>query len=66
MTTSRQARRRRRRHYQTLAHQHQHQRHRAQARVEPVHRVDDLYAKGVGWTAIVVLVLVAIVLAASL
>ena len=64
MTTSRQARRRRRRHYQTLAHQHQ--RHRAQARVEPVHRVDDLYAKGVGLTAIVLLVLVAIVLAASL
>jgi hypothetical protein len=64
MTTSRQARRRRRRYYQTLASEHQ--RNRVQARVEPVHGVDDLYAKRVAWMAIVVFVLVAIVLAATL
>jgi hypothetical protein len=33
---------------------------------QPAHRVDNGHAKGVAWTAIVVLVLVAIVLAASL
>jgi hypothetical protein len=64
MTTSRQARRRRRRYYQTLASEHQ--RNRVQARVEPVHRVDHLNAKRVASTAIVVLVIVAIVLAATL
>jgi hypothetical protein len=64
MTTARHARRRRRRYHQALAHEQR--RHRAQARVAPAHRSDDLYAKGIAWTAIVVLVLVALALAASL
>jgi hypothetical protein len=64
MTRARHARRRRRRYYEALAHEHR--RNRAQARVEPVDRVDDLYAKSVAWTAFAVLVLVAIVLAAIL
>lgn len=58
------ARRRRRRYHQARVCEQQ--RRRARARVEPVHRVDDLYAKGIAWTAIVVLVLVALALAASL
>jgi hypothetical protein len=64
MTTSRRARRRRRRYYQSLAHEHRPT--RAQARVEPIYRVDDLFAKGVACAAIVGLVLVAIVLATTL
>ena len=64
MATARHSPRRRRRYHQALIHEQR--RHRAQARVEPVHRVDDLYAKGIAWTAIVVFVLVAIALTASL
>ena len=64
MTTARQARRRRRRYYQALAQGQR--RHGTQSRAEPVHRVDDLYAKGIAWVAIVVLMIAAIALAASL
>ena len=62
--TARHSRRRRRRYHEALIHEQRRQ--RAKARVEPVRRVDHLYAKGMAWTAIVVLVLVAIALAASL
>jgi hypothetical protein len=64
MTPSRHARRRRRRYYRALAHEQR--AHRPQARVAPAHRADDLYAKGIAWAAIVVLVLVALTLAATL
>lgn len=64
MKTAEHARRRRRRYHQALAHEQR--RHSARARVEPVHRADNVYATGIAWTAFVVLVLVAIVVAASL
>ena len=64
MTSAERARRRRRRYHQALVNEHR--RHAAQARVEPVHRVDELYAKGIAGAAIVVLVIVAIALAASI
>ena len=63
MTSAERARRRRRRYHRALVDEHR--RNAARARVEPAHRVDEPYAQVIAWTAIIVLVLVAIVLAAS-